>query len=240
VSGEARYRDPHEFDHSHPDMSRAWLRPAVFGGLDGLVSNIALIAGVGASGVGPQFVVLAGVAGLVAGAFSMAIGEYVSVKTQAEQLESEMAVEQAAHSRNPIGEEKELAISFMEMGLSEKTAQQAAQEVHLNPRGAAKLHVTHELGLDPTSAASPSWAAFSSFVTFSIGAAIPLVPYMMGFTSLWLGLASGGVGLLIAGALASLFTRKPWWLGSLRQFVLGGLAVAATYFVGSLFGLALA
>jgi VIT1/CCC1 family predicted Fe2+/Mn2+ transporter len=221
-------------------MSKAWLRPAVFGGLDGLVSNIALIAGVGASGVAPPFVVLAGVAGLVAGAFSMAIGEYVSVKTQSEQLESEMAVEAAAHSRNPVGEESELARSFVEMGLTEKTALIAAQEIHENPQGAARVHVTYELGLDPSSVASPLWAAVSSFATFSIGAAIPLLPYLAGFESLWLGLGVGGLGLLVAGALASIFTRKPWWLGSLRQFVFGGLAVMATYFVGSLFGLALA
>jgi vacuolar iron transporter family protein len=233
------YRDPHEFDHTHPDMQKAWLRPAVFGGLDGLVSNIALIAGVGASGAGPETVILAGVAGLVAGAFSMAIGEYVSVKTQKEQLESEMVVEQAAHSRNPEGEEAELAQSFMEMGLSEKTAEIAAKEVHENPARAAKLHVTYELGLDPTVAASPMWAAVSSFLTFSVGAAVPLVPYMLGYTSLWLGLGSGGVGLLIAGALASRFTRRPWWLGSVRQLGLGALAVAATYAVGLLFGVAI-
>lgn len=235
----ADYRDPHEFDHSHPDMQKAWLRPAVFGGLDGLVSNIALIAGVGASGARPETVVLAGVAGLVAGAFSMAIGEYVSVKTQKEQLQSEMAVEEEAHSRNPEGEQAELAQSFIEMGLSEKTAHIAAKEVHENPARAAKLHVTYELGLDPTGAASPMWAAVSSFLTFSVGAAVPLVPYMLGFTSLWLGLASGGVGLLIAGALASRFTRRPWWLGSLRQFGLGAVAVAATYGVGLLFGVAI-
>jgi VIT1/CCC1 family predicted Fe2+/Mn2+ transporter len=235
----ADYRDPHEFDHSHPDMQKAWLRPAVFGGLDGLVSNIALIAGVGASGAKPETVILAGVAGLVAGAFSMAIGEYVSVKTQKEQLESEMVVEQAAHTRNPAGEEAELAQSFMEMGLSEKTALIAAKEVHENPTRAAKLHVTYELGLDPTVAASPMWAAVSSFLTFSVGAAVPLVPYMLGLTSLWLGLASGGVGLLVAGALASRFTRRPWWLGSLRQFGLGAIAVAATYGVGLLFGVAI-
>lgn len=240
MSNTTPYRDPHEFDHTHPDMSKAWLRPAVFGGLDGLVSNIALIAGVGASGAGAPVVVIAGVAGLVAGAFSMAIGEYVSVKTQSEQLQSEMVVEEEAHERNPIGEEQELARSFMDMGLTEKTAITAAREVHRNPVRAAKLHVTHELGLDPTVAASPIWAAVSSFLTFSVGAAIPLIPYMMGFTSLWLGLASGGIGLLLAGALASQFTRKPWWLGSLRQFGLGGLAVAATYFIGTLFGVALA
>lgn len=233
------YRDPHEFDHTHPDMQKAWLRPAVFGGLDGLVSNIALIAGVGASGASSQTVVLAGVAGLCAGAFSMAIGEYISVKTQKEQLQSEMAVEQAAHTRNPKGEQHELAQSFMEMGLTEKTALLAAKEVHKNPVGAAKIHVTQELGIDPTVAASPMWAAVSSFLTFSIGAVVPLVPYMFGFQSLWLGLASGGLGLLLAGAIASRFTRRPWWMGSLRQITLGGLAVAATYGVGTLFGVAL-
>ena len=232
------YRDPHDFDHTHPDMQKAWLRPAVFGGLDGLVSNIALIAGVGASGARSEVVVLAGVAGLVAGAFSMAIGEYVSVKTQSEQLESEMAVEKAAHERNPVGEEQELAQSFMAMGITEKTALRAAKEVHENPARAAKLHVTHELGIDPTAAASPMWAAVSSFATFSIGASIPLIPYILGSTSLWWGLASGGVGLLIAGALASRFTRRPWWWGSARQLGLGGLAVAATYGVGLLFGVA--
>lgn len=233
------YRDPHEFDHTHPDMQKAWLRPAVFGGMDGLVSNIALIAGVGASGASPQTVVLAGVAGLVAGAFSMAIGEYISVKTQKEQLDSEMAVEQAAHTRNPKGEQHELAQSFIEMGLSEKTALVAAKEVHQNPAGAAKLHVTQELGIDPTVAASPMWAAVSSFITFSVGAVVPLIPYILGFESLWLGLASGGVGLMVAGALASRFTRRPWWMGSIRQVTLGGLAVAATYAVGTLFGVAL-
>lgn len=231
-------QDPHEFDHTHPDMQKAWLRPAVFGGLDGLVSNIALIAGVGASGARPSTVVIAGVAGLVAGAFSMAIGEYVSVKTHTEQLSSEMNVEKAAHERNPVGEEFELAQTFISMGLTERTALIAAREVHANPQQAAKLHVIHELGLDPTAPASPMWAAVSSFVTFSLGAVVPLLPYLFGSTSLWLGLASGGIGLLIAGALASRFTRRPWWLGSLRQFALGSLAVAATYAVGSLFGVA--
>lgn len=233
------YRDPHEFDHTHPDMQKAWLRPAVFGGLDGLVSNIALIAGVGASGAKPSTVVLAGVAGLVAGAFSMAIGEYISVKTQKEQLQSEMEVEKAAHTRNPKGEEQELAKSFIDMGLTESTALLAAKEVHQNPVGAAKIHVTQELGIDPSVAASPIWAAVSSFATFSIGAVVPLIPYIFGFQSLWLGLASGGLGLILAGALASRFTRRPWWLGSIRQIGLGGLAVAATYGVGTLFGITL-
>ena len=234
---EPPYRDPHEFDHTHP--STGWLRPAVFGGMDGLVSNIALIAGIGAAGASPQTVVLAGVAGLVAGAFSMAIGEYASVKTHNEQIHSEMAVEKEAHDRNPEGEERELALSFIEMGLSETTALQAAKEVHRSPDTAAKLHITHELGLDPTSSSSPMVAAVSSFITFSSGAVIPLLPYIFGFESLWLGLACGGVGLLLAGGVASRFTRTKWWWGSLRQFVLGGAAVAATYAVGLLFGVAI-
>lgn len=234
----SEYRDPHTFDHTHP--STGWLRPAVFGGMDGLVSNIALIAGIGAAGAGPTTVVLAGVAGLVAGAFSMAIGEYASVKTQNEQIHSEMAVEKEAHDRNPVGEERELAQSFMAMGLTEKTAMTAAKEVHRSPDVAAKLHITHELGLDPGSTSSPMTAAVSSFVTFSAGAVIPLLPYVFGFESLLLGLACGGVGLLIAGGLASQFTRTPWWWGSLRQFLLGGAAVAATYAVGLLFGVAVA
>lgn len=228
--------DPHDYDHSHPDVSGGWLRASVFGAMDGLVSNIALIAGIGAAGASGPTIVLTGVAGLVAGAFSMALGEYTSVKTQNEQVDSELAVEREALARNPEGEENELVMSFMEMGMTQATARYAAREVHQNTELAARIHITRELGLDPNSKPSPWTAAVSSFAMFAIGAAVPLIPYALGFDSLIAGLAVGGVGLLVAGALAARFTRKSWWRNALRQLVFGAIAVAATYLVGSLLG----
>lgn len=228
--------DPHEYDHSHPGVSGGWLRAAVFGAMDGLVSNLALIAGIGAAGAAAPVVVLTGVAGLVAGAFSMALGEYASVKTTNEQIDSELAVEIDAHTRNPEGEKNELVVSFIEMGMTEKTARFAADEVHNNPERAARLHITHELGIDPEAKPSPWIAAVSSFAMFAIGAFIPLIPYALGFELLWLGLATGAVGLLVAGGLAARYTRKPLWRSALRQLFFGAIAVAATYLVGSLLG----
>jgi VIT1/CCC1 family predicted Fe2+/Mn2+ transporter len=233
---EANHRAPHEHDHKHPDVSGGWLRASVFGAMDGLVSNIALIAGIGAAGASSSTVVLTGVAGLVAGSFSMALGEYTSVKTQNEQVDSELAIERAAHQRNPAGEQNELKVAFVSMGMSTKTAAVAAKEVHKNNENAPRLHITHELGLDPETKPSPWVAAVSSFATFASGAFIPLIPYAFGFDSLAAGLAVGAVGLLIAGGLTARFTRKLWWRSALRQLILGAIAVAATYSVGLLFG----
>ena len=204
--------------------------------MDGLVSNIALIAGIGAAGAPAATVVLTGVAGLVAGSFSMALGEYASVKTQNEQVDSELEVERQAHARNPEGEENELVLHFVEMGMTEKTAKYAAAEVHLNSEQAARIHIAQELGMDPDAKPSPWLAAVSSFAMFASGAFIPLIPYALGFQLLWLGLAVGGVGLLLAGALAARYTRKSWWRSALRQLAFGSIAVVATYLVGSLLG----
>lgn len=236
ISTPLKGADPHEYDHSHPDLSGGWLRASVFGAMDGLVSNIALIAGIGAAGASPQTVVLTGAAGLVAGAFSMALGEYASVKTSNEQVDSELEIERQAHARNPQGEENELVLNFIEMGMTEKTAQFAASEVHQNSEQAARIHITQELGVDPDSKPSPWIAAMSSFAMFAAGAFIPLIPYALGFELLWLGLATGGVGLLVAGGIAARFTRKSWWKSALRQLFFGAIAVSATYLVGSLLG----
>lgn len=228
--------DPHEYDHSHPDISGGWLRAAVFGAMDGLVSNIALIAGIGAAGASAPVIVLTGSAGLVAGAFSMALGEYASVKTSNEQVHSELAVEIAAHARNPEGEVHELARHFSDMGMTPTTATIAAREVHENADVAARVHITQELGVDPHSNPSPWVAAFSSFAMFGAGAALPLVPYILGFDSLLLGLGVGGLGLLVAGGVAAKFTRKSWVISALRQLMFGAIAVGATYLVGLLLG----
>jgi vacuolar iron transporter family protein len=225
-----------EIGHTHADVSGGWLRASVFGAMDGLVTNISLVAGVGAAGASARVIVLTGLAGLVAGAFSMALGEYTSVGTQNEQVHREWDVERREILDNPDAEERELSEMFMEMGMREQTALAAARDVHANPDKATLLHVTQELGLDPTDQPSPSVAAVSSFVTFSLGAIVPLIPYLLGFTSLLAGLAVGALGLLGAGALAAAFTVQPWWRNAIRQLGLGAIAVAATYIVGTLIG----
>jgi VIT1/CCC1 family predicted Fe2+/Mn2+ transporter len=225
-----------EIGHVHQDVSGGWLRPAVFGAMDGLVTNIALIAGVGGSGAGARVVVLAGVAGLVAGAFSMALGEYASVETQNDQVQAEVAVEQDELRRHPKAEQAELVTSLVQMGLTRGTAKQVAEEVHANPALAVRVHINQELGVNPEDQPSPWVAAGSSFLCFGIGALVPLVPYLLGFPLLFVGLAAGAGGLFLAGALTSRFTTRSWWLGGLRQIGFGTIAAVATYFVGVLIG----
>lgn len=226
---------PHEFDHRHGDVSGGWLRAATFGAMDGLVSNTALIAGVGAT-ADAHTVVLSGFAGLVAGAFSMALGEYASVTTANEQIESEVRVEKRAFRMHPQAEKAELTDMFVTIGLSPETAAKASDEIHRDEKRAVNFHLSQELGVNPKEKPSPWVAAGSSFVMFAIGAIVPLIPYLLGFRSLWLGLLCGGVGLLIAGGVAARFTRKPLWFASSRQFLFGGVAIAATYVVGHLVG----
>jgi VIT1/CCC1 family predicted Fe2+/Mn2+ transporter len=225
-----------EIGHTHADIAGGWLRAAVFGAMDGLVTNISLVAGIGAAGASTRVVVLTGVAGLVAGAFSMAMGEYTSVSTQNEQVDNEVAVERREILGNPEGEVRELSALFVGMGMREETALRAAQDVHRDPERATLVHVTHELGLDPAEQPSPMVAAVSSFLMFSIGALIPLLPFLLGFGSLSAGLVAGGAGLLLAGAVAARFTTSSWWRNAVRQLVFGAVAAGATYAVGSLIG----
>ncbi|MBJ7341010.1 VIT1/CCC1 transporter family protein [Mycolicibacterium sp.] len=226
---------PLEIDHRHADVTGGWLRAATFGAMDGLVSNTALIAGVAAA-ANSSAVVVSGVAGLLAGAFSMALGEYTSVTTANEQIESEVRVERRSFKTNPDAERNELIGTLVALGISEATATAATHEIHRDENRALNFHLVQELGIDPNEKPSPWVAAGSSFVMFAIGAIVPLIPYLLGYSSLWLGLACGGVGLLVAGGVAAYFTRRSVWLGSLRQLAFGGVAIAATYVVGHLIG----
>ena len=226
---------PHEFDHQHGDVSGGWLRAATFGAMDGLVSNTALIAGVGAV-TDAHTVVISGFAGMVAGAFSMALGEFASVTTANEQIESEVRVEKRAFRMHPQAEKAELVDMLVTMGLTPETASKASDEIHRDENRALNFHLSQELGVDPQEKPSPWVAAGSSFVMFAIGAIVPLIPYLLGFRSLWLGLLFGGVGLLVAGGVAARFTKKPLWFASLRQLLFGTVAIAATYVVGHLVG----
>ncbi|MGU3649864.1 VIT1/CCC1 transporter family protein [Mycolicibacterium sp. A43C] len=228
---------PHVPDHKHADVTGGWLRAATFGAMDGLVSNTALIAGV-AAGASPQTVLLAGIAGLLAGAFSMALGEFTSVTTANEQIDSEVTVERRSFRNQPDAERDELAAMLVEMGMTPQTAATATDEIHRDENRALNFHLVQELGVNPREKPSPWVAAISSFVMFTIGAIVPLIPYLLGFASLWAGLACGGLGLVITGALASKFTRTPPLFSSLRLLLLGGAAIAATYLVGSVVGVA--
>jgi VIT1/CCC1 family predicted Fe2+/Mn2+ transporter len=203
--------------------------------MDGLVSNTALIAGVGASAEA-HTVVLSGFAGLVAGAFSMAIGEFASVSTANEQIDSEVRVERRAFRMHPKAEKAELVDMLVTMGMTQETAAKATDEIHRDESRALNFHLSQELGVDPREKPSPWVAAISSFLMFAIGAITPLIPYLLGFESLWAGLILGGVGLMIAGGVASRFTKKPVVWASLRQLAFGGVAIAATYVVGTLVG----
>ncbi|MCT7660336.1 VIT1/CCC1 transporter family protein [Mycobacterium deserti] len=232
---ELRTWRPHEFDHRHGDVSGGWLRAATFGAMDGLVSNTALIAGVGAV-ANAHTVILSGFAGLVAGAFSMALGEFTSVRTANEQIESEVGVERRAFRRHPQAERAELTDMLTDMGMTQETAARATDEIHRDENRAINFHLVQEIGVDPREKPSPYVAAISSFVTFALGAVTPLIPYLIGLESLWLGLLFGALGLVVAGALAARFTRKPLWFASMRQLTLGAVAVAATYVVGMLVG----
>lgn len=227
---------PAEIGHVHADVSGGRLRASVFGAMDGLVTNIALVAGVGAAGASPRFIVVTGLAGLVAGAFSMAMGEYASVKTQNEQVDREWRREIEEIRNNAEMEQRELAHMLADMGMTEQTALSAAAEIHADPDRAALVHVTQELGLDPTDKPSPQVAAVSSFFTFSLGALVPLIPFLLGYASLAAGLLVGAVGLLVAGALASLATNQSWWWSALRQLLFGVVAAGATYLVGLAIG----
>lgn len=223
----------YDVGHTHPDVSGGWLRAATFGAMDGLVSNTALIAGV-AAGESAHTTLVSGIAGLLAGAFSMALGEYSSVTTSNEQIDSEAHVERRALRRHPSAERAELVDMLVDMGMSKKTAETATDEIHRDENRAVNFHLVQEIGLDPSEKPSPRLAAFASFFMFAIGAVVPLIPYLLGYGFLALGLACGGVGLLIAGGLTARYTRKPVWWAAGRQLLFGGVAVAATYLLGLL------
>jgi VIT1/CCC1 family predicted Fe2+/Mn2+ transporter len=223
-------------EHHHADVSGGWLRAATFGAMDGLVTNIALIAGVGGGGVGRQTLILTGVAGLVAGAISMGIGEYTSVRTQNEQVAAELEKELIELEVNPDGEADELVEMWTARGLPERLARQVADVLKTNPRQALRVHAQEELGVVPDELPSPWTAALTSFVCFSIGAAVPLLTYLFGFNSLIAALAVGGVGLFAAGVIVARFTGRSWWRSGLRQLVLGALAAGVTYLIGVLIG----
>ena len=234
--------NPPPADH-HRDVTGGWLRPAVFGARDGLVSNFALMAGVAggtaAAGGGRAPVVLAGLAGLAAGAFSMAAGEYTSVASQAELAEREFENERLELDRNADGEAKELAEIWVRRGVDLELAEEVARQLGRNPEAALEVHAREELGLAPGELPNPWLAAASSFLAFAVGAMIPLLPYVFGAQTLVAAATLSVVGLFAAGVLVSRVTARSWWFSGLRQLAVGVLAAAVTFGVGHLVGTSL-
>lgn len=225
-------------NHEHPDVTGGWLRPAVFGAMDGLVSNFALMMGVvgGSQASDTKPIVLAGLAGLAAGAFSMAAGEYTSVASQREYALAQVDIERDEILHNESAEEAELAAMFVEKGVDESTARDMAREIHEDPEQAVRVHAREEFGVDPDDLASPTLAAASSFVSFALGAVIPLLSYLVGIESAWPAIVLSLIGLFACGALVTRLTARSWWFGGLRQLMLGGAAAGLTYLVGEAVG----
>ena len=226
-------------EHEHADVTGGWLRPAVFGAMDGLVSNAALVAGVAGGtrdAADSSAVVLAGVAGLAAGAFSMAAGEWASVASQSEAAELEVAKERREIEHNNEAEAAELAEMYEAKGLDPALAAEVARQVHRDVDNAVAVHAREELGVDPDELASPAVAAGSSFASFALGAFVPVLPYVLGFDSLLLAVGLTLLALFACGAVVSRVTSRSWWYGGGRQVLLGGLAFAATYAVGAVVG----
>jgi len=243
MATDARSRPEHVDHHvRHRDVTGGWLRPAVFGVMDGLVSNVALVVGVAAAGATTRVVLVAGLAGLFAGAFSMATGEYNSVRSQSELAAAEIAIERRELSRAPEAEEAELAAIYRGKGLTRELSAAVARELSRDPEVAWRVHAREELGIDPDNLPSPWTAAFASFVSFLVGALVPLLPYLAGLDDLALVVAcvSGATALFLTGVAVSRFTIRGAMYTGLRQLTLGSLAAGVTYLVGSVVGVGVA
>ena len=224
------------WSHRHRVVSGGWLRPTVFGAVDGLVTNASLIAGLGGGGVSAHAVVLTGVAALVAGAFSMGTGEYVSVTNQNELVHAEVAVERTMHAQFPAAEQAELADTFRGYGADPDTAARMAAAVSRDPDTALRVHTREELGVDSEDLPSPLVAGVSSLIAFSAGALLPLLPYLVGFAELAYTLGITAVALVVGGMVVGRLTGRSVLRSGLRQLALGALAIGVTYGVGSLIG----
>jgi vacuolar iron transporter family protein len=224
-----------EIHHEHRDVGGGWLRPTVFGMMDGLVSNFALIAGVSGASATTSQVGLAGLAGLVGGAFSMAAGEYISVQSQNESTAAEIEVERHELTHNADAELAELTQMYVARGVDEDLAHQVARQLSRDPEQALVIHAQEELGIDPTQLPSPFTAAGSSFLSFCVGAVLPLIPYAFGATSLWVSAVLSVLALFGAGVAASRFTSRSWWYSGARQLLFGVVAAAVTFGVGTIF-----
>jgi VIT1/CCC1 family predicted Fe2+/Mn2+ transporter len=225
-------------EHHHRDIQGGAARAAVFGVSDGLTTNVSLILGVAGASTAPSFVRLAGVAGLIAGAFSMAAGEYVSMRAQTELLQREIEIERTEIDRRPEQERRELATLYRSRGVDPGVADEMATEVMRDPEVALETHAREELGIRVGQLGSPWQAAISSFLTFAVGAVIPLLPWFFGRGGSAV-LASVLLALVAATAVGialSRFTGRSAVRSALRQVFITGVASGVTFLVGKAIG----
>jgi vacuolar iron transporter family protein len=218
------------------------LRAAVFGVNDGLLSNFSLVMGFAGAEAKPEYILLAGIAGLLAGAFSMAAGEYVSIRAQREVFEQQIAMEKQELEMSPKEEEEELSLIYQAKGIPENEAARLARRIIQNPKTAIDTLAREELGLNPSELGSPWAAALSSFFAFVIGAFVPVAPYLL--TSGTIGWSASALlssfALFGVGALLSIFTARGPLVSGARMVVIGLVVSAITYSVGWLLGVSVA
>jgi len=223
---------------AHETRVNSVLRPIVFGANDGLVSNLALVMGVAGATSDVAIIVLAGIAGLIAGAFSMGVGEYISVQSQRELLDYQVAFQRKQLRDAPEQERAILAGLYLGRGFSREEADRFVDAVFDEEDHAVRLLIFEEVGLDERSIGSPLAAAGGSFVAFTIGAFVPLAPYLLlaGAAAFVGSLGLSLAALALLGTGIALLTRRPIPYGAARQVLLGGAAAAVTYGVGTLLG----
>ncbi|MEO5678602.1 MAG: VIT1/CCC1 transporter family protein [Acidimicrobiales bacterium] len=225
-------------DHTHRDVKGGAARAAIFGVSDGLVSNVSLILGVAGASPAPGVVRLAGLAGLLAGACSMAAGEYVSVQAQRELLERELAVERQELELRPEMERRELAGIYRSRGVDAAVADAVAAQLSVDPETALEAHAREELGIDPRQLGSPQAAAASSFVAFTVGAVIPLVPWLIGrgTGAVVASVVLSAMAAILIGVVLAGFTGRSVLVSSSRQLAVAAVAAGITFAVGTALG----
>ncbi len=224
--------------HSHRDVQGGLARATVFGVSDGLVSNIALILGIAGASTDGSLVRLAGVSGLLAGAISMAAGEWVSVRAQNELIERELEIERRSLAEDPEAEKKELAAIYQSRGINEEHANQVAEAIMSNPDVALEVHAREELGVDPAGIGNPVLVAVSSFCAFALGAIVPLAPWFFaeGSSAAISSVILGVLGAALVGFMLARFTERSRVRTAMRQVLVAAGAATATYLIGSVLG----
>lgn len=228
----------HSADERHRQISDGWIRAGIFGVSDGLVTNTSFMLGFAGASPGHNVVRLAGVAALIAGGFSMGSGEYLSMRAQKELLEYEIEVERKSIADDPVAEQKELREMFVQRGIEPELAERLSVDLMRDPDLALQTHTREELGVDPSATGSPWAAALSSFVAFTIGAFVPLLPWLWSSSGneVWWSVGLAAVASAMVGGAIGLFTRRGTLKWALRQVVVTGLAAVVTFGVGRLVG----
>ena len=227
------------FETRHRSVGGNAIRAAVLGGNDGLVSNFSLVMGIAGASSGQEGVLLAGMAGLLAGALSMALGEWISVKSSQELYENQMQIEMEELESNPEGEMRELALIYIAKGIPEEQAKTMAADIMKDKGLAHEILIKEELGINPEELkGSAVEAAVYSFILFSIGAIIPVIPFIFtdGVKAILMSVSLSAVGLFLIGAAITLFTGRNVWFSGFRQVLFGLAAAAITFGIGKLIG----